>query len=195
MPTRPEAWQLLCEFTSNENLRRHGLGVEACVRAYARRFEADEELWGLAGLLHDFDYERWPNAEHSPSSGHPTQGSLILRQNGYPEEVIHAILAHADYTGVPRTSLLDHALFASDELSGFLVACALVKPTRSLHEVEPASVRKKMKDKAFARGVHREDIVKGAEELGLPLEEHIAHCIEAMRAVAPALGLDGGEPR
>ncbi len=191
MPGRQDAWSLLCEFTQNENLRRHALGVEACVRAYARKFQANEELWGLAGLLHDFDYERWPNAEHSPTSGHPSQGSEILRQNGYPEEVIHAILAHADYTGVPRTSQLDHALFACDELSGFLVACALVKPTKSLHDVETASVKKKMKDKAFARGVNREDIRQGAEELGVSLEDHIGFCIEAMRSIAPEVGLDG----
>lgn len=191
MPTHEDAWRLLCEFTQNENLRRHALGVEACVRAYARKFQADEELWGLAGLLHDFDYERWPNLERSPSTGHPTQGSEILRQNGYPEEVIHAILSHADYTGVPRQNSLDHALFACDELSGFLVACALVKPTRSLHDVETASVKKKMKDKAFARGVSRDDIRLGAEELGVSIDDHIAFCIGAMRGVAPELGLDG----
>jgi putative nucleotidyltransferase with HDIG domain len=191
MPSREDAWSLLCEFTQNENLRRHALGVEACVRAYARKFQADEELWGLAGLLHDFDYERWPNAEHSPTSGHPSQGSEILRQKGYSEDVVHAILAHADYTGVARTSPLDHALFACDELSGFLVACALVKPTRSLHDIEPPSVKKKMKDKAFARGVNRDDIRKGAEELGVSLDEHIAFCIEAMRGIASEIGLDG----
>ncbi|HEV2387571.1 MAG TPA: HDIG domain-containing protein [Candidatus Acidoferrales bacterium] len=192
MPNRDDAWRLLCEYTQNENLRRHALGVEACVRAYARKYQADEELWGLAGLLHDFDYERWPNMDHSPTSGHPAEGSQILRHAGYPDEVIHAILAHADYTGVPRSNPLDHALFAADELSGFLVACALVKPTRSLHDVEPASVKKKLKDKAFARGVNREDVVRGAEELGLTLDEHIAFCIEAMRGIAGQLGLDGG---
>lgn len=191
MPNREDAWRLLCEYTQNENLRRHALGVEACVRAYARKLNADEELWGVAALLHDFDYERWPNAEHSPTSGHPSQGSEILRQNGYSEEVVHAILAHADYTGVARTSPLDHALFACDELSGFLVACALVKPTRSLHDVEPPSVKKKMKDKAFARGVNRDDIRKGAEELGVSLDEHIAYCIEAMRGIAAEIGLNG----
>jgi putative nucleotidyltransferase with HDIG domain len=191
MASREDAWRLLCEYTQNENLRRHALGVEACVRAYARKFNADEELWGMAALLHDFDYERWPNQEHSSTSGHPVQGSLILRQAGYPEELIHAILAHADYTGVARTSHLDHALFACDELSGFLVACALVKPTRSLHDVETASVKKKMKDKAFARGVNREDIRQGAEELGLSIDEHITFCIEAMRGIAGEIGLDG----
>jgi putative nucleotidyltransferase with HDIG domain len=191
MPSREDAWRLLCEYTQNENLRRHALGVEACVRAYARKFNADEELWGVAALLHDFDYERWPNQEHSPTSGHPTEGSPILRHAGYPEELIHAILSHADYTGVARTSPLDHALFACDELSGFLVACALVKPTRSLHDVETSSVKKKMKDKAFARGVNRDDIRQGAEELGLSIDEHIAFCIEAMRGIAAEIGLDG----
>lgn len=191
MPTRADAWQLLCTYTLNENLRRHARCVEACLRHYARKFQQDEELWGITGLLHDFDYERWPNHEHSPTNGHPIEGARILRQQGYPEEVIHAILAHADYTGVPRTSLLDHALFACDELSGFLVACALVKPTRSVHEVDVASVKRKMKDKAFARAVSREDLVRGAQELGLPLDEHIAHCLEALRGVASALGLDG----
>jgi putative nucleotidyltransferase with HDIG domain len=191
MPSRDDAWSLLCEYTQNENLRRHALGVEACVRAYARKFNADEELWGMAALLHDFDYERWPNTEHSATAGHPSEGSPILRQAGFSEDLIHAILAHADYTGVARTSQLDHALFACDELSGFLVACALVKPTRSLHDVETSSVKKKLKDKAFARGVNREDIRLGAEELGVSLDEHIAFCIEAMRGIAPAIGLDG----
>lgn len=191
MLSREEAWKLLCEYTQNENLRRHALGVEACVRAYARKFQADEELWGLAALLHDFDYERWPNTEHSPSSGHPVQGSQILRQLGYPDDLIHAILSHADYTGVARVSPLDHALFACDELSGFLVACALVKPTRSLHDVETSSVKKKLKDKAFARGVNRDDILHGAEEMGIPLDEHIFACIQAMRGIAAEIGLDG----
>jgi putative nucleotidyltransferase with HDIG domain len=191
MPSREDAWRLLCEYTQNENLRRHALGVEACVRAYAGKFNADEDLWGVAALLHDFDYERWPNQEHSPTAGHPYQGSLILRQAGYPEDVIHAILAHADYTGVARVSQLDHALFACDELSGFLVACALVKPTRSLHDVEASSVKKKMKDKAFARGVNRDDIRLGAEELGVTLDEHIGFCIEAMKGIAGEIGLDG----
>jgi putative nucleotidyltransferase with HDIG domain len=189
MPSRDQAWKLLCEYTQNENLRRHALGVEACLRAYARKFQADEELWGLAGLLHDFDYERWPNLDHSPAEGHPIEASKLLRALGYPDEVIQAILSHADYTGVPRRSLLDHALFACDELSGFLVACALVKPAKSLAQVETDSVKRKLKDKAFARGVNRQDVYRGAEELGLPLEEHIAFCIEAMRGIAVQLGL------
>ncbi len=191
MPTRNDAWNLLCEYTQSESLRKHALAVEACVRAYARKLGGEKELWGLAGLLHDFDYERWPNAEHHPSQEHPWEGSKILRQRGYPEEVIQAILAHADYCGVARVSPLDRALFACDELAGFLTACALVKPSKSIHEVEAGSVKKKLKDKAFARGVSRQDVYKGAEELGVPLEEHIAHCIEAMRQAAPTLGLAG----
>ena len=189
MPNRDDAWKLLCEYTQSENLRKHALGVEACVRAYARKFGADEQLWGLAALLHDFDYEKWPNDEHHPDREHPAEGSKILRAQGYPEEVVQAILAHADYTGVPRQSLLDHALYACDELSGFLVACALVKPSKSLTDLEVPSVRKKLKDKAFARGVNREDVVRGAQELNTPLDEHIGFCIEAMRGVADQLGL------
>jgi len=191
MPDRDDAWKLLCEYTQSESLRKHALAVEACLRAYARKLGADEELWGLAGLVHDFDYERWPNDEHHPDREHPYEGSKILRQKGYPEDLIHAILGHADYCGVPRTSLFDHALFACDELSGFLTACALVKPSKSIHDVEAASVKKKLKDKAFARGVSRDDVYQGAQELGVPLEEHIAFCIAAMRAVAPELGLSG----
>jgi putative nucleotidyltransferase with HDIG domain len=191
MPDRDDAWKLLCEYTQSESLRKHALAVEACMRAYARKLGADEELWGLAGLVHDFDYERWPNDEHHPEREHPYEGSKILRQKGYPEDLIHAILGHANYCGVPRTSTFDHALFACDELSGFLTACALVKPSKSIHDVEAASVKKKLKDKAFARGVSRDDVYQGAQELGVPLEEHIAFCIAAMRAVAPELGLSG----
>lgn len=191
MPNREDAWVLLCQYTESESLRRHALCVESCVRAYARKFQKDEGLWGIAGLLHDFDYERWPNTEHLLSSGHPSHGSEILRQLGYPEDVVHAILAHADYTGVSRSSQLDHALFACDEMAGFLVACALVKPTRSLIDVEAGSVKKKLKDKAFARGVNREDIIRGAEELGVTLDDHINFCIEAMQAIASEIGLGG----
>ena len=191
MLNREDAWKLLCEYTQNENLRKHALAVEACVRAYARKFGADEHLWGTTALLHDFDYERWPNDAHHPTQEHPYEGSKILRERGYPEELIRAILSHADYTGVPRQSQLEHTLFACDELAGFLTACALVKPGKSIHEVEVASVRKKLKDKAFARGVNREDVIKGAQELGVPLEEHIHFCTEAMRTVADALGLAG----
>jgi putative nucleotidyltransferase with HDIG domain len=191
MRTRDDAWNLLCEFTQGESLRKHALAVEACVRAYARKNGADENLWGLTALLHDFDYERWPNADHHPTQEHPYVGSLILRERGYTEELITAILGHANYCGVPRTTPLDHTLFACDELAGFLTACALIKPSKSIHDVEAASVKKKLKDKAFARGVSREDVYKGAEELGIPLDEHIAFCIEAMRSVAGDLGLDG----
>ena len=189
LPSRDEAWRLLCEYTQSENLRKHALAVEACVRAYARKNGTDEELWGRAALLHDFDYERWPNAGHSADQEHPAQGSGILRKHGYPEEMIHAILAHADYTGVKRESALDHTLFACDELAGFLTACALIKPSKKIAEVEAASVKKKLKDKAFARGVNRDDVRRGAEELGISLDDHIATCIEAMRGIADELGL------
>ena len=189
MPNREDAWKLLCEYTAGESLRKHALAVEACVRAYARKNSTDEELWGITALLHDFDYERWPNAEHHPTQEHPFEGSKILRERGYPEEMIHAILGHAEYSGVERVSALDHTLFACDELAGFLTACALVKPSKKIAEVETASVKKKLKDKAFARGVNRQDVYKGAEELGVPLEEHISFCIEAMKGAADSLGL------
>lgn len=189
LPSREDAWKLLCEYTQSESLRKHGLAVEACVRAYARNNGADEELWGRAALLHDFDYERWPNAEHQADQEHPAQGSSVLREHGYPEEMIHAILSHADYTDVKRVSALDHTLFACDELAGFLTACALIKPSKKIAEVEAASVKKKLKDKAFARGVNRDDVRRGAEELGVPLDEHIATCIAAMQSIANDLGL------
>lgn len=180
---RQAAWDLLCEYTKNENLRKHALAVEACMRAYARKFGEDEEKWGVVGLIHDFDYEAYPQAPD-----HPLKGSEILKERGYPEELRRAILGHADYTGVPRDSLLAKALFACDELAGFITACALVRPDKIL-TLEATSVRKRMKDKAFARSVSREDITKGAEELGLPLDEHIAFCIQAMRGIADQLGL------
>jgi len=189
MPGRDAAWDLLCEFTASDSLRKHALAVEACVRAYARKFGDDEELWGLAALLHDYDYERWPNNGHHPTQEHPSQGSVILRERGYPEELIRAILSHADYTGIMRQSRLEHTLFACDELAGFLTACALIKPGKSIFEVETDSVRRKLKDKAFARGVNRQDVLKGAEELGIPLDDHIQFCIDAMRGVANQLGL------
>ena len=191
MPTRDDAWKLLCEFTENENLRKHALAVEACVRFYARKGGHNEDLWSITSLLHDFDYERWPNQEHSPTEGHPSAGSAILRERGYPEEMIRAILSHADYTGVARQSALEHTLFACDELAGFLTACSYVRPSKSILDLEVSSVKKRMKDKAFARGVSRDDVVKGAEELGIPLDEHIANCITAMRQVADSLGLAG----
>jgi putative nucleotidyltransferase with HDIG domain len=183
---RDAAWCLLTEFTQSESLRKHALAVEACMRAYARKEGADEELWGTVGLIHDFDYERYPTAEE-----HPYKGSEILKERGYSEEIRRAIMSHAEYTGVTRESPLEKTLFACDELAGFITACALVKPGKSLAEVEAPSVRKKMKDKAFARSVHREDIVTGAADLGLDLEVHIAFCIEAMRTIAGELGLDG----
>ncbi len=180
---RQAAWDLLCEYTKNENLRKHALAVEACMRAYARKFGEDEEKWGVVGLIHDFDYEAYPQAPD-----HPLKGNEILKERGYPEELRRAILGHADYTGVPRDSLLAKALFACDELAGFVTACALVRPDKIL-TLEATSVRKRMKDKAFARSVSREDITKGAEELALPLDQHIAFCIEAMRGIADQLGL------
>jgi len=161
------------------------------MRAYARRFGEDEALWGITGLVHDFDYERFPNAEHAADAEHPAEGVRILRALGYPEPMLEAILGHASYTGVPRATPLARALFAVDELTGLVTATALVKPTRSVHDVDAAGVRKRMKDKAFARGVNRDDVVRGAEELGVPLDEHIAFVIEAMRGEAEALGLAG----
>ncbi|MBV9574124.1 MAG: HDIG domain-containing protein [Acidobacteriales bacterium] len=191
MPVRADAWKLLCEYTQSESLRKHMLAVEACVRAYARRQSADEDLWGITALLHDFDYERWPNHEHSPDKEHPAEGARILRELGYPEEMIRAILSHADYVGVARQSALEHTLFACDELAGFLVACTYVRPSKSILDLEVDSVKKRLKDKAFARGVSRDDVRKGAEELGIPLEEHIAFCIAALRENADSLGLRG----
>jgi putative nucleotidyltransferase with HDIG domain len=186
MNNRQAAWGLLTEFTQSESLRKHALAVEVCMRAYARKFSSDEELWGLVGLLHDFDYDRYPSLDD-----HPYKGNEILKERGYSEEIRRAIMSHADYTGVTRDSAMEKALFACDELAGFITAVALVKPGKSLAEVEAKSVRKKMKDKAFARSVNREDIVNGAAELGIDLEEHIAFCIEAMKGIAEQLGLDG----
>ena len=191
MPTRDDAWSLLCEYTASDSLRKHALAVEACVRAYARKGGHDENLWSLTALLHDFDYERWPNQAHSPTEEHPAAGSPILRERGYPEEMIRAILSHADYCNVPRQSALEHTLFACDELAGFLTACSLIRPSKSILDLEVASVKKRLKDKAFARGVNREDVTKGAEELGISLDEHIANCIAAMRDAAETLGLAG----
>jgi putative nucleotidyltransferase with HDIG domain len=191
MPSRDDAWKLLCEYTQSESLRKHMLAVEACVRAYARKQGADEELWGLAALLHDFDYERWPNEAHAADKEHPAEGARILREHGYSEEIVRAILSHADYCNVPRQSPLEHTLFACDELAGFLTACAYVRPSKSILDLEADSVKRRLKDKAFARGVSRDDVRKGAEELGVPLEEHIAFCIGALREQADALGLRG----
>ncbi len=214
MIDRAAAWCLLTEFTQSENLRKHALAVEACMRAYARKFAVDsakagstvadsaggdaaagsartpaaeqEELWGIVGLLHDFDYEKWPSLED-----HPYKGNEILKERGYSEEIRRAILSHAEYTGVTRDTPMEKALFACDELAGFITAVALVKPGKSLAEVDAKSVRKKMKDKAFARSVNRNDIITGAADLGVDLEEHIGFCIEAMKGIAKELGLDG----
>lgn len=183
--TRDEAWLLVCEWIQNANLRKHLLATEAAMRAYARRFGDDEETWGTIGLLHDLDYERHPSQE----AGHPFVGADELRRRGVPEAWTRAMLAHADYSGVPREAAVEKALYAVDELVGFITAVALVRPNRSLAEVDVAAVRKKMKDKAFARGVNREDIVKGAEELGVPLDEHVAFVIAALQQAAPQLGL------
>jgi putative nucleotidyltransferase with HDIG domain len=191
MPTRDDAWKLLCEYTQSESLRKHMLAVETCVRAYARKLGADEETWSLAALLHDFDYERWPNPDHAPDKEHPAEGAKILRDLGYSEEIIRAILSHADYSGVTRQSPLEHTLFACDELAGFLTACSYVRPSKSILDLEVDSVKKRLKDKAFARGVNRDDVRNGSAELGIPLEEHIAFCIAAMRENADALGLRG----
>ncbi len=183
---RESAWGLLTEYTQSESLRKHAMAVEACMRAYARKFGEDEEKYGVVGLIHDFDYERWPSMED-----HPYRGNEILAERGYPEEMRRAIMSHAEYTNTPRVTNMEKALFACDELAGFITATALVKPGKSLAEVYAKSVRKKMKDKAFARSVNRNDIVQGAQELGVDLEEHIAFCIEAMKKVAAELGLDG----
>jgi putative nucleotidyltransferase with HDIG domain len=183
---REEAWSLLTEFTQSESLRKHALAVEACMRAYAQKFGGDESLWGVVGLIHDFDYEKYPSAED-----HPFKGSEILKERGYSEEIRRAILSHAQYSGVPRETPMEKSLFACDELAGFITAATLVKPGKSLSELDAKSVRKKMKDKAFARSVNRDDIVNGAADLGVVLEEHITFCIEAMKGVAADLGLDG----
>jgi predicted hydrolase (HD superfamily) len=193
--TRDAAWELLTEFTQSESLRKHALAVEACMRACARKLAAgssqessaeEEDLWGIIGLIHDFDYDRWPSLDD-----HPYKGNAILKERGWPEVISRAVMSHAEYTGVTRDSLMEKALFACDELAGFITAVALIKPSKSLAEVDVKSVRKRMKDKAFARKVNRDDITNGAAELGVDLDEHIALCIEAMKAIAADLGLDG----
>jgi putative nucleotidyltransferase with HDIG domain len=182
--TRDVAWSVLTEFTKGDSLRKHARAVEASMRAYARRFAADVERWGIAGMLHDFDYEMHPRAPH-----HPVKGAEILAARGAPADVVYAILAHADYAGMPRVSLLDRALYACDELTGFVHACALVRPGKVVSGLEPASVRKKLKDKAFARTVNRDDVYRGAAELGVELDAHIAFVVEALAGVAPEVGL------
>jgi putative nucleotidyltransferase with HDIG domain len=186
MNDRNAAWGLLCEYTQSESLRKHALAVEACMRAYAKKFGEDEEAYGITGLLHDFDYEKYPTPEE-----HPFVGNKILEERGYSEEIRRAILSHAQYSGVKRESNMEKALFACDELAGFITACALVKPSKRLAEVEARSVRKKMKDKPFARSVSRDDIINGAVDLGVELEDHIAFCIDAMNWIASELGLAG----
>ena len=183
---RSQAWDILCEFTKSDSLRRHALAVEACVAAYARKLGEDEPQWSITALLHDFDYEMHPEAPD-----HPMKGEPILAERGVDEEIRRAILSHANYSGVPRVSPLEKTLFACDELAGFLTAVSYVKPSRSIHEVDTKSVRKKLKDKAFARSVSRDDIINGAAELGVDLDEHIEFCIGAMRARAEELGIAG----
>lgn len=187
--TREEALAIVHEYTQSDSLRKHMLAVEAAMRAYARKYGEDEESWGLVGLLHDFDYERWPNDAHSPTDGHPSAGARILEERGLAEPLRRAILGHASYTGVPRDTLMARALFAVDELCGFLVACALVRPSRSLGDLEVSSVKKKLKDKAFARGVNRDEVRQGAGELGIELDAHIQFVLEALRPVERELGL------
>jgi len=189
---RQEALSLMQEHTQSPSLRQHMLAVEAAMRAYAGKFGEDPEPWGLVGLLHDFDYETFPNPEHSPTDGHPAWGVNLLRSKGVADPLLRAILGHATYSGVPRDTPLAKALFAVDELCGFLVACALVRPSKSFADLEVSSVKKKLKDKAFARGVNRDEVRQGAEELGVPLDEHITFCIQALRPVEPSLGLGGG---
>jgi predicted hydrolase (HD superfamily) len=186
MMDRPSAWGLLTEFTASESLRKHALAVEVCMRAYARKHGEEEDKWGLVGLIHDFDYQRYPSAEE-----HPYKGNEILKERGYSGEIRRAIMSHAEYSGVSRETPMEKTLFACDELAGFITAVALVKPGKSLAEVDAKSVRKKMKDKAFARSVNRDDMVNGAADLGVDLEEHIAFCIEALTTIADKLGLDG----
>src|SRR5579871_3562646 len=190
MPERTKDWNLLTEFTQSESLRKHALAVEACMRAYARRFSTDEQLWGTVGLLHDFDYDRYPSLED-----HPYKGNEILRERGYSDEIRRAIMSHAEYSGITRDTPMEKCLFACDELAGFITAVALIKPGKSLAEVDTKSVRKRMKDKAFARKVNRDDIINGAADLGVDLDEHITFCIEALKPIAKELGLDGSAAR
>lgn len=190
LPARQDALALMHEYTASESLRAHMLSVEAAMRAYAFRFGEDPERWALAGLVHDFDYERFPNAAHSATEEHPAEGVRLLRARGYPEDVLQAILGHAAYCGVARETQMAKTLFAVDELAGLITATALVRPSRSILDLDARSIRKKMKDKGFARGVSREDVLQGAAELGVELDEHIQFVIDAMRPAASSLGLD-----
>jgi putative nucleotidyltransferase with HDIG domain len=184
--SRDAAWRILTEFTRSDSLRKHARAVEAAMRAYAGRYGADAEIWGIAGMLHDFDYEMHPAAPR-----HPLKGAEILTARGVPAAIVYAILAHADYAGCPRRSLLDRALYACDEPTGFITACALVRPGRVIAGLEAAAVVKKLKDKGFARSVNRQDVYRGAEELGVPLEEHLGFLVQTLTASAPVLGLGG----
>jgi putative nucleotidyltransferase with HDIG domain len=191
VPSREQALAIMHEYTASDSLRKHMLSVEAAMRSYAEKFGEDVERWGITGLIHDFDYERFPNEAHSATDEHPAEGVRILRGHGFPEDILEAILGHATYSGVPRETKMAKTLFAVDELTGLVTATALVRPSKSVMEVEAKSVRKKMKDKAFARGVNRDDVTNGAADLGVDLDEHIAFVIQAMQAVAPSIGLAG----
>ena len=191
LPPREQTLALMHEYTASDSLRKHMVAVEGAMRAYAGKFGEDKERWGITGLIHDFDYERFPNNAHSPTEEHPSEGVRVLRSHGYPEDILEAILGHAQYTNTPRVSKMAKTLFAVDELTGLITATALVRPTKSVHEVEARSVRKKMKDKAFARGVNRDDVINGAQELGVDLDEHISFVIAAMKERAEDLGLAG----
>ena len=190
-PSRDTTLAIMHEYTASDSLRKHMLSVEAAMRAYAVKFGEDADRWGITGLIHDFDYERYPNNAHSATDEHPAEGVRILRSRGFPEDILEAILGHANYSGVPRQSQMAKTLYAVDELTGLITATALVKPSRSVLEVEAKSVRKKMKDKAFARGVNRDDVINGAADLGVDLDQHIAFVIAAMQKVAGSLGLAG----
>lgn len=186
---REEAIELMHEYTPSDALRKHMYAVEGAMRAYAKKYDEDEEKWGIVGILHDFDYERYPNDARSPTEEHPSAGVKVLRERGYPDDVCEAILGHADYTGVPRTSLMAKLLYAVDELCGFLVACTLVRPSKSLQDLKVKSVKKKLKDKGFARAVNRDEVRQGAEQADLALDEHIQFVIEALRPIENTLGL------
>jgi len=194
-PTRDEALALVHEYTEGEGLRRHMYAVEAAMRAYAREFGEDEDLWGVTGLIHDFDYERWPNDDHAPDAEHPSQGVALLRERGWPEEILHAVMAHADYTGVEPETRLARTLRAVDELTGFIMACALIRPT-GISDLAPKSVKKKLKDRRFAAAVSREDMRRDWDALGVDHTEHMERVIGAMRGIAERLGFDsaGGRP-
>lgn len=190
-PSRADALALMQSWTTGDSLRKHMLSVEVAMRFYASQLGQDADQWGIAGLIHDFDYERFPNAALAADAEHPAEGVRFLRANGYSDEICDAVMGHAHYTGVPRISLMARALFACDELTGLITAATLVKPSKNIADVEVAGIRKKMKDKAFARGVNRDDVVQGAEALGVPLDDHIAAVLQAMQAGAGTLGLDG----